>query len=219
MNINEEIYRNMIQTESQCSDICSPGPTNIKFESDKYCCWTCILCVENQIKPKAGNFKCDSCPRNTLSNKNRTTCLTRSIVYISYNDRYGTIILALSCSCIIFTGFVLFIFTTKRKTPIIRSSNFAMFIMQLLSHLFVFSMTILYICKNTSLRCKFRVYGISIFYILIIALTLIKITHILNIFYARYMVSKSQVQHQRSINLLLIIGCLAIFSVIVVILE
>ena len=219
MHINEEIYRNMIQTESQCSDICSPGPTNIKFESDKYCCWTCILCAENQIKPKAGNFKCDSCPRNTLSNKNRTTCLTRSIVYISYNDRYGAIILALSYSCIIFTGFVLFIFTTKRKTPIIRSSNFTIFIMQLLSHLFVFSMTILYIGKNTSSRCKFRVYGISIFYILIIALTLIKITHILNVFYTRYMVSKSPVQHQRSINLLLIIGCLAIFSVIVVILE
>ena len=90
---------------------------------------------------------------------------------------------------------------------------------QLLSHLLVFSMTILYIGKNTSSRCRFRVYGISIFYILIIVLTLIKITHILNVFNTRYMVSKSQVQHQRGINLLLIIGCLAIFSVIVVVLE
>ena len=219
MNTNEEIYRDMIQTESRCSDICSAGLTNINFESDKYCCWTCILCAENQIKPKAGNFKCNSCPQNTLSNKNRTACLTRSIVYISYSDLYGAIILSLSCCCIIFTGFVLFIFTTKRNTPIIRSSNFAMSFMQLLSHLFVFSMTILYIGKNTSSRCKLRVYGISIFYILIIVLTLIKITHILNVFNTRHMVSKSQVQHQRSVNLLLIIGCLAIFSVIVVVLE
>lgn len=219
MNTNEEIYRDMIQTESRCSDICSAGLTNINFESDKYCCWTCILCAKNQFKSKAGNFKCNSCPQNTLPNENRTACLTRSIVYISYNDRYGAIILALSCSCMIFTGFVLFIFTIKRNTPIIRSSNFTMSFIQLLSHLLVFSMTILYIGKNTSSRCKFRVYGISIFYILTVVLTLIKITHILNVFNRRYMVSKSQVQHQRRVNLLLIIGCLAIFSVVVIVLE
>lgn len=99
----------------------------------------------------------------TIPNKNRTKCLKRFTVTITTNDPYGLIIIGSSSLGIIFTISILLLYTMKRKTPVVRSSNFSLSLMQLISHLIIFSLTCLFTGDNTITKCKIRTYGISFF--------------------------------------------------------
>ena len=219
LNINTKIYQKLSNIESKCSSICREGYTNVTYAGGKSCCWSCFLCPENKVKSKDGNFKCEKCPLYTIPNKNRTKCLKRFTVTITTNDPYGLIIIGSSSLGIIFTISILLLYTMKRKTPVVRSSNFSLSLMQLISHLIIFSLTCLFTGDNTITKCKIRTYGISFFYILTIALILTKVTHIVRIFKANRRLTKSDVRHHKNMDLLLILICLSIFIVITTIVH
>ena len=218
ININMQIYQKLSNIESKCSSICTEGYTNVTYAGGKSCCWACLLCPENKVKSKEGNFKCEKCPFHTIPNKNRTKCLKRFTITIKINDAFGLIIIGFSLLGIIFTIFILLLYTMKRKTPVVRSSKFSLSFMQLISHLVVFSLTCLFIGDNTNIKCKIRTYGISFFYILTMVLILTKITHIMRIFKANHKLTKSDIRHHKKVDLLLILICLSIFIVITAIL-
>ena len=62
-----------------------------------------------------------------------------------------------------------------------------------------------------------RTYGVLFFHILIITVTLTKVTHIVRIFQLKYRTTKSDIRYQKFMDLLLVLVCLTIFIIIIII--
>ena len=217
--VNTEIYESFVTVESKCSDTCHPGYTNKSYDGNKPCCWKCFVCPANQVKPAYGNVKCQQCPLNTIANKNQTYCRAKVNIRIRLTESCGFIILLLSCISISFNSLTIFMFLWKRTTPVVRSSNFYLSMGQLFCHLVVFLSPALFLGENTLTKCQLRSYGTSFFYILIIAISLTKITQMLDIFKMKLILTRWEVIQKKTTGFVIAIACVIVMVIITFILQ
>lgn len=217
--LNTEIYKIFVSVESKCSDTCHPGYTNKSYDGNKPCCWKCFVCQTNHVKPTYGNVKCQQCPLNTIANKNQTYCRAKVNIRIRFTETYGFIILLLSCISISINSLTIFMFLWKRTTPVVRSSNFCLSMGQLFCHLVVFLLPALFLGENTLLKCQLRSYGTSLFYILIIAVSLTKITQMLDIFNMKMILTRWEVIQKKTTGFVIVVACVIVMIIITVILQ
>ena len=217
-NISEVLMEKYSGFESKCSSTCPPGFEN-NTHSDKFCCWFCVKCSRYQFKSTAGNHKCENCQQGTLPSQDHTKCIPISRTFLKENNYGGKIIIAFSTIGIVLVLFLLSVLIAKRKTPVVRASNFKLSILQLLAHLAIFILANLFIREDTITKCQVRTYGITFFYIIIITTTLTKISHLVTIFSLNYRLTKWEIIQQQTTELLIIVVCMVIAIVIAVIVH
>ena len=177
--------------KSRCAEKCIPGYYAI-FHNSKKCCWKCIPCNERYIKPALGNQKCKICPNNNIPNLNGTKCITIEHVYISYNDQNAICIYFFVTAGVCVPTFLIAIFIRKRKTPVVRSSQFNISLLQLISFLLLNASMILFLVKPSKASCTVRVSLYGFLLTLAISVTLFKTQKLLKVFWARYRLSQRQ---------------------------
>ena len=205
---------------SKCnSKICGPGKTNKSFNLRKPCCHTCVPCPENQIKLFRGNFKCHECPPDTVPNKYRTKCIRRMHLDIKYNDYAGIIILFTSTVSIVINLFILVIFILKRHTPLVRSSEFKLSLIQLICHLLFFMASFFTVCEFTNTTCMLLPSVYFFLNTIIIAITITKVSRLILIFKRQTRFLRTEVTKLKRIEIAFILTCTIVNIIIYITLH
>ena len=185
------LKKNFIRVKSHCTDNCSAGFYPI-FSKLKKCCWKCVECIEDYVKPDNGLHMCEKCPHFHGSNKEKTKCIQFSLVYLDYNTLQGYIIYFVSSVGIVITLVTISTFIVGRNTQVVRSSNIFPSMVQILAHLFLFILPYLFLDEDTETKCTTRIFGFGLLFSLIVGITFAKVTYISSLFKLKHRISKRE---------------------------
>ncbi|KAM4706515.1 vomeronasal type-2 receptor 26-like [Discoglossus pictus] len=107
---------------------------------------------------------CIPCPEDQWSNDRRDTCIPRIIELLTYEDPLGA---ALACASIVFsvtTAVVLGLFVLHRNTHVVRANNRDLSYILLMSLMFSFLCSLLFIGKPGTMTCHLRQTGFGIIF-------------------------------------------------------
>ncbi|XP_015807360.3 extracellular calcium-sensing receptor-like [Nothobranchius furzeri] len=128
---------------SVCSEKCPPGTRKVLQKGKPVCCHDCLRCAEGEMSNITDSITCVRCPTESWSNDRRDACVTKEIVFLSYEDIMGMLLTAAALFGTSLTAAVAFIFFRHRKTPLVRANNSE------LSFLLLFSLSMCFLCSLT----------------------------------------------------------------------
>ncbi|XP_062992826.1 vomeronasal type-2 receptor 26-like [Elgaria multicarinata webbii] len=141
---------------SLCNDNCYPGYSRKKKEGEPFCCYDCAPCPAGKISNKKDMDSCIECLENHYSNLDQNQCIPKVLSFLSYQEPLG-ITLALSAIALsLITSLVLGTFLKHRDTPIVKANNRTLTYMILISLLFCFLCSLLFIGKPEKVICLLR---------------------------------------------------------------
>nr|XP_004669053.2 vomeronasal type-2 receptor 116-like [Jaculus jaculus] len=139
---------------SVCSVTCIPGFRKSRQEGKPPCCFDCIPCPENEISNFTADMEqCLKCPEDQYANTEQTHCLQRAITFLAYEEPLG---MALACMAMCFftlTCLVLGVFVKHHDTPIVRANNHALSYILLISLIFCFLCSLLFLGHPNIATC------------------------------------------------------------------
>ncbi|XP_072833124.2 vomeronasal type-2 receptor 26 [Pogona vitticeps] len=138
---------------SVCNEYCHPGFQKKSKEGEKFCCYDCALCPAGRIANQTDMDDCFECPEDEYPNENKTRCLPKLVIFLSYEEPlgWGLALVALSFSLI--TVWVLGILMKHRDTPIVKANNRNLTYTLLISLLFCFLSSLLFLGRPGKLSC------------------------------------------------------------------
>ncbi|XP_045155968.1 vomeronasal type-2 receptor 116-like, partial [Echinops telfairi] len=138
---------------SVCSKSCGLGFMKIPQEGQPSCCFHCILCPERGITNETDSDQCMECPQSEYPNMERNRCLPKTVTFLAYQDPLG---MALACTSLCFsviTAMVLWVFVKYRDSAIVKANNRTLSYVLLLSLLFCFLCSLLFIGHPNTVTC------------------------------------------------------------------
>ncbi|XP_029435503.1 extracellular calcium-sensing receptor-like [Rhinatrema bivittatum] len=160
--------------ESVCSASCPPGFRKAAREGEPVCCFDCVPCADGEITNQTDAVDCQNCPDDQWSNKNRDSCISRIIEVLSYEDPLGSVLSAISILCSLVTIAILGIFIKYKDTPIVKANNRELSYLLLLSLVFCFLCSLLFIGRPTNVTCILRQTAFGVIFSLSISCILAK---------------------------------------------
>ncbi|XP_066918649.1 uncharacterized protein [Clytia hemisphaerica] len=229
---NSSVLKVMLQPymkHNTCPEInCAPGfeyvytklDINTTTWNESYR-WTCQPCTNGFYKPTRGNSTCLSCPSMYLSNERRDSCYDPyTFRVISTNQPFAVLaivlsILGLSSCSVVFIAFMKF-----RSTPVMKAAGLEI----TFTHLFVMVLNfglLIYAFYGTPtiLKCYCRLFSLTMFYTVSVALVLLRSQRVLKAFGSHVKMTKSEVRKSKMVEffsvLILIIAQNLILLVVV----
>ncbi|XP_040590022.1 vomeronasal type-2 receptor 116-like [Mesocricetus auratus] len=138
---------------SVCSVDCHPGFRKFHHEGMVVCCFDCVPCPENEISNETGVDQCLKCPEDQYANSEHNQCIQKDMIYLAFDDPLG---MALSCMALclsVFTALVLGVFVRHHDTPIVKANNLTLSYILLVSLIFCFLCSLLFIGRPNSVTC------------------------------------------------------------------
>ncbi|XP_076424201.1 vomeronasal type-2 receptor 116-like isoform X6 [Peromyscus maniculatus bairdii] len=147
-----------------CSVDCHPGFRKFHQEGMAACCFDCTPCPENEISNETADMdQCMKCPEDHYANAEQNHCLYKDVTFLAFDDPLG---MTLSCMALCFSAFtvlVLGIFVKHQNTPIVKANNLTLSYILLISLIFCFLCSLLFIGHPNSVTCILQqiTYGVS----------------------------------------------------------
>ncbi|NP_001371877.1 vomeronasal receptor Vmn2r71 precursor [Mus musculus] len=138
---------------SICSVPCSPGLRKSPQEGKDICCFVCNPCPENEISNMTNMDQCVKCLEDQYANEDHTLCLQKVVVIFDYRDPLGKALAGFALCFSVLTSVVLFVFFKHRDTPIVKANNQTLSFVLLISLIFCFICSLLYIGHPTMVTC------------------------------------------------------------------
>ncbi|XP_029435493.1 extracellular calcium-sensing receptor-like [Rhinatrema bivittatum] len=160
--------------KSVCSASCPPGFRKAAREREPVCCFDCVPCADGVITNQTDAADCQKCPDDQWSNRNRDTCIPRIIEFLSYEDPLGSVLSAISILCSLVTIAILCIFIKYKDTPIAKANNRKLSYLLLLTLVFCFLCSFLFIGRPTRLTCILRQTAFGVIFSLSVSCILAK---------------------------------------------
>ncbi|XP_031232195.1 vomeronasal type-2 receptor 116-like [Mastomys coucha] len=138
---------------SVCSMPCSVGFRKSIQKEKAVCCFDCTPCPKDEISNLTDMDQCVKCPNDQYANINRTHCLKKVETFLAYEDPMG---MALACLALFFsalTAVILSIFLKHQNNPIIKANNRFLSYILLISLIFCFLCSLLYIGRPHMATC------------------------------------------------------------------
>ncbi|XP_029435435.1 extracellular calcium-sensing receptor-like [Rhinatrema bivittatum] len=160
--------------ESICSTECLPGFRRASREGEPICCFDCIPCADGEITNQTETTYCQKCPDDQWPNEKRDTCIPRIIEFLSYEEPLGAILSAISTLCSLITVSILGIFVKYKDTPIVKANNRELSYLLLLSLVFCFLCSLLFIGRPMKVTCMLRQTAFGVIFSLCVSCILAK---------------------------------------------
>ena len=178
----EWLTRNFKLGFSFCQTNCRPGYYPI-YTGHNRCCWVCKFCENKYFKIAEGQDKCVKCDEKTsLTNENRTMCIPFTYQYYQIEGKNTNIVFILATIGSLYSTTILFVFAKYRKTPVVKSSNYPLSLIQIIFHAMQSFQFLISILKQIQIVCIFNAVTTGSLIKLIIAIHFIKTNQLLTIF-------------------------------------
>ncbi|XP_042329812.1 vomeronasal type-2 receptor 26-like [Sceloporus undulatus] len=141
---------------SVCSISCIPGYQKSKREGDKFCCYDCIPCPEGKISNQTDKGECFQCPDDQYPSRNQDHCIHKRITFLSFEETLGKIFTSVAIFLALITVLVLGIFVLHNDTLIVKANNREITYTLLVSLLFSFLSSFLFLGPAGKFTCLFR---------------------------------------------------------------
>ncbi|XP_017445187.1 vomeronasal 2 receptor, 5 isoform X2 [Rattus norvegicus] len=159
---------------SVCSMTCTAGFRKIHQKETADCCFDCVQCQENEIANDTDMEQCVKCPDDSYANLEQSQCLQRVVTFLAYEDPLG---MALGCMALSFSAItilVLVTFVKYKDTPIVKANNRILSYILLISLVFCFLCSLLYIGHPNQATCILQQTTFAIFFTVAISTVLAK---------------------------------------------
>ncbi|XP_069891509.1 vomeronasal type-2 receptor 116-like [Dipodomys merriami] len=140
-------------TQSACSESCGPGFRKSPQEEKAACCFDCTPCSENEIANGSDMEQCMKCPDHQYANTERNQCLPRAARFLTYEEPLGMALACMALSLSTLTTVVLGVFVKHKNTPIVKANNQALSYILLISLIFCFLCSLLFIGRPNTSTC------------------------------------------------------------------
>ncbi|XP_053330360.1 vomeronasal type-2 receptor 26-like [Spea bombifrons] len=141
---------------STCSETCSSGNRKAQHLGRPSCCFDCVPCSEGEITNSANMETCLKCPDDQWSNPERNLCILKAIDFLSYGEPLGATLSASASILFLLTAAVFFVFVKLRNTAIVRANNRNLSYILLISLMFSFLCSFLFLGRPTMGTCLVR---------------------------------------------------------------
>ena len=199
-----------------CKPTCSAGKT-ISFTDHTY---LCKLCIGNKAKPIAGNHECTPCKRGWTPNKRKTLCIdTYENKSLDLSGVEAIVMLFLSCLMFAFVSFCLYLFMKHKDTPIVKSSNLQLSVLQLLTQIAIVVTTpFVFMTKPSTILCMLRPSCVGVLFTIAFTITMSKLKALLRIFQSQSRLTPEE-RRETKITEYFILVLFVIVDVVVLILS
>ncbi|XP_060542316.1 vomeronasal type-2 receptor 26-like [Pantherophis guttatus] len=159
---------------SLCNSHCNSGYSRKRIEGKPFCCYKCHRCPEGKISHPKNLDDCFQCPEDQYPNKGQNRCLPKDTSFLSFEEPLGITLTLFALFFSFLTALVLYIFIKHRETPIVKANNRNLSYVLLISLLFCFLCTLLFIGQPTKLMCLLRQTAFGIIFSIAVSSVLAK---------------------------------------------
>ncbi|XP_069889080.1 vomeronasal type-2 receptor 116-like [Dipodomys merriami] len=140
-------------TQSACSESCGPGFRKSPQEEKAACCFDCTPCSCHSVNSSLDMEQCMKCPDHQYANTERNQCLPRAARFLTYEEPLGMALACMALSLSTLTTVVLGVFVKHKNTPIVKANNQALSYILLISLIFCFLCSLLFIGRPNTSTC------------------------------------------------------------------
>ncbi|XP_029441569.1 vomeronasal type-2 receptor 116-like isoform X1 [Rhinatrema bivittatum] len=181
-----------VPPQSKCSQSCLPGFRKLTSKEKPVCCYDCIPCPNGEVSNQTDMDSCSRCPEDQWPNRERTSCIPKTIQYLSYDEPLGIALTVISIFFFLITAFILGIFINYRDTPIVKANNKSLSYILLFSLMFCFLCSLLFIGHPDEVTCILRQTAFGIIFSICLSCILAKTVIVVMAFQASKPGSKLQ---------------------------
>ncbi|KAF7234987.1 hypothetical protein EYD10_18153, partial [Varanus komodoensis] len=141
---------------SSCNEKCLPGSSKKKKEGKPFCCYDCVPCPDGMFSNQKDMETCVHCPGHQYPNQFQNQCIPKTPNFLAFKDTLAIILTSSLLSLSLITALVLGLFFWQRDTAIVKANNRSLTYILLISLLFCFLCSFLFMGRPNTVSCLLR---------------------------------------------------------------